>query len=127
MQQADAKRHGATLFAYHVQDHARYGVLGFDDLGRVQTLIEKSTEPPSHYAVTGLYFYDGQASTRALRLQPSARGELVITDLNMSYLENEALDVCLMGRGSALLDTGNARQSLESVWIHMGSNKTARP
>ncbi|MFM4943859.1 glucose-1-phosphate thymidylyltransferase RfbA [Aeromonas bivalvium] len=106
LQHADAKRHGATLFAYHVQDPARYGVLGFDDAGRVQTLIEKPAEPPSHYAVTGLYFYDGQASARAHRLQPSARGELEITDLNMSYLEDEALDVCLMGRGSAWLDTG---------------------
>ena len=103
---SDAKHHGATLFAYHVQDPARYGVLGFDDAGRVQTLIEKPAEPPSHYAVTGLYFYDGQASARAHRLQPSARGELEITDLNMSYLEDEALDVCLMGRGSAWLDTG---------------------
>ncbi|MGE6107306.1 glucose-1-phosphate thymidylyltransferase RfbA [Aeromonas sobria] len=103
---ASAKTQGATLFAYHVQDPERYGVLGFDDSGRVQTLIEKPVEPPSHYAVTGIYFYDGQASARAHRLQPSARGELEITDLNMSYLGDEALEVCLMGRGSAWLDTG---------------------
>jgi glucose-1-phosphate thymidylyltransferase len=106
MQQADVKCHGATLFAYHVQDPERYGVLGFDEAGRVQTIVEKPAQPPSYYAVTGLYFYDEQASARARRLKPSARGELEITDLNMGYLEDETLDVCLMGRGSAWLDTG---------------------
>ncbi|MGY4027455.1 glucose-1-phosphate thymidylyltransferase RfbA [Aeromonas rivuli] len=106
LQQANAKSQGATLFAYHVQDPERYGVLGFDEAGRVQTLIEKPVQPPSHYAVTGIYFYDGQASAKARCLQPSARGELEITDLNLSYLDDKALDVCLMGRGSAWLDTG---------------------
>ncbi|MGN4932955.1 glucose-1-phosphate thymidylyltransferase RfbA [Aeromonas rivipollensis] len=106
LQRACAKEQGATLFAYHVQDPERYGVLGFDRQGRVETIIEKPASPASQYAVTGIYFYDATASEIARNLRPSARGELEITDVNLRYLAQGNLDVCFMGRGSAWLDTG---------------------
>ncbi|MBV7469281.1 MULTISPECIES: glucose-1-phosphate thymidylyltransferase RfbA [Aeromonas] len=106
LQQACARTQGATLFAYHVQDPERYGVLGFDEEGKVQTIVEKPVSPESQYAVTGIYFYDDQASKIARTLLPSGRGELEITDVNLRYLAQASLDVCFMGRGSAWLDTG---------------------
>lgn len=106
LQHACAKEQGATLFAYHVQDPERYGVLGFDEQGRVETIVEKPASPASQYAVTGIYFYDATASGIARTLRPSARGELEITDVNLRYLAQGSLEVCFMGRGSAWLDTG---------------------
>ncbi|MNJ13010.1 Glucose-1-phosphate thymidylyltransferase 1 [compost metagenome] len=106
LQKANARTEGATLFAYHVQDPERYGVLEFDEEGKVQTIVEKPASPASQYAVTGIYFYDGDASKIARTLHPSGRGELEITDVNLCYLKQQRLDVCFMGRGSAWLDTG---------------------
>jgi len=106
LQQARARTEGATLFAYHVQDPEGYGVLGFDEEGKVQTIVEKPVSSASQYAVTGIYFYDDQASKIARTLRTSGRGELEITDVNLCYLKQQRLDVCFMGRGSAWLDTG---------------------
>jgi glucose-1-phosphate thymidylyltransferase len=97
---------GATVYAYPVSDPERYGVVAFDSDGRVTSLEEKPTQPKSRYAVTGLYFYDHTVVERARQVQPSARGELEITDLNRLYLEEGQLRVELMGRGMAWLDTG---------------------
>jgi len=111
---ADAREQGATVFAYHVQDPERYGVVAFDATGRVVDIEEKPVRPRSNYAVTGLYFYDGSVVERARALRPSARGELEITDLNRSYLQEGRLAVELMGRGYAWFDTGTHDSLLEA-------------
>lgn len=111
---ADARERGATVFAYHVQDPERYGVVAFDATGRVIDIEEKPALPKSNYAVTGLYFYDGSVVERARALRPSARGELEITDLNRSYLQEGRLAVELMGRGYAWFDTGTHDSLLEA-------------
>ena len=110
----ELKKTGATVFAYHVQDPQRYGVAEFDAHGKVLSLEEKPQQPKSNYAVTGLYFYDQQVVELAKSLQPSPRGELEITDLNKLYLEKGQLNVQLMGRGYAWLDTGTHDSLLEA-------------
>ena len=114
MATADAKTEGGTVFGYHVADPERYGVVDFDDAGRAREIIEKPAEPPSNYAVTGLYFLDGSAPERARRVQPSPRGELEITDLLQMYLEEGTLSVETMGRGYAWLDTGTHASLLDA-------------
>ncbi len=106
MKNANEREQGATVFGYRVHDPERYGVAAFDENGVVIDLEEKPSKPKSNYAVTGLYFYDGQATDIAKSLKPSHRGELEITDLNKVYLEQKSLNVELMGRGYAWLDTG---------------------
>ncbi len=118
VRRAAALKAGATVFAYPVNDPERYGVVSFDDQGRAQTLEEKPTKPRSRYAVTGLYFYDQNAADYARSLKPSDRGELEITDLNRVYLEQGSLNVELLGRGTAWLDTGTHESLLQaSVFI----------
>ena len=112
--QADQRRSGATVFAYHVHDPERYGVAEFDAAGKVLSLEEKPTQPKSNYAVTGLYFYDPSVVELAKNLQPSPRGELEITDLNRLYLEQGQLNVEIMGRGYAWLDTGTHDSLLDA-------------
>ena len=114
LRKAAAATAGATIFAYHVQDPERYGVVEFSADGKVLSIEEKPAQPKSNYAVTGLYFYDGSASERAATLRPSARGELEITDLNRLYLDDGLLDVETMGRGYAWLDTGTHDSLLEA-------------
>ena len=106
LRDAAARETGATVFAYHVPDPERYGVVGFDKAGRANSLEEKPLQPKSNYAVTGLYFYDERVTELAANLQPSPRGELEITDLNRLYLELGDLHVETLGRGHAWLDTG---------------------
>jgi len=114
LQRAEARTSGATIFAHHVVDPERYGVVGFDAGGRATSLEEKPKQPKSSYAVTGLYFYDAEAVSLAKSLKPSARGELEITDLNRLYLERGALTVETLGRGFAWLDTGTHDSLLEA-------------
>jgi glucose-1-phosphate thymidylyltransferase len=112
---ADARQDGATVFGYYVNDPKAYGVVSFDTQGRAETIEEKPEHPKSHYAVTGLYFYDGDAVALARDLKPSPRGELEITDLNRIYLEAGKLNVELMGRGFAWLDTGTHTSLLDAA------------
>jgi len=112
--EADAKTVGATVFGYHVADPERYGVVGFAPDGTVDAIIEKPEKPPSNYAVTGLYFLDGSAPERAARITPSARGELEITSLLETYLEEGTITVTRMGRGYAWLDTGTHDSLLDA-------------
>jgi len=106
IEEAGHLNHGATVFGYYVNDPERYGVVEFDPQGKVISIEEKPSSPKSNYAVTGLYFYDNTVVTRAKTIRPSPRGELEITDLNKSYLEDGLLNVKLLGRGMAWLDTG---------------------
>ncbi len=106
---------GASVFAYHVNDPERYGVVAFDQEGRATSIEEKPVKPASNWAVTGLYFYDGRASEIARSLKPSPRGELEITDLNRVYLEEGSLSVECMGRGFAWLDTGTPDSLLQAA------------
>ncbi len=114
LEKAMMQDQGATVFAYHVQDPERYGVVAFDKQGQATSLEEKPTNPKSNYAVTGLYFYDNQVVEMAANLKPSARGELEITDLNGIYLERQQLTVEVMGRGYAWLDTGTHESLIEA-------------
>ncbi|KQT54150.1 glucose-1-phosphate thymidylyltransferase [Aureimonas sp. Leaf454] len=115
LQRAASRTAGASVFAYHVSDPERYGVVSFDKDGIATTIEEKPVKPASNWAVTGLYFYDGRASEIARSLKPSPRGELEITDLNRVYLEAGTLSVETMGRGFAWLDTGTPDSLLEAA------------
>ncbi|MEY2771331.1 MAG: Glucose-phosphate thymidylyltransferase [Pseudomonadota bacterium] len=115
MRRADERPDGATVFAYRVHDPERYGVVAFDAQQRAISIEEKPVQPKSHYAVTGLYFYDQQVCDIAASIRPSARGELEITDVNAVYLQQGQLDVQIMGRGYAWLDTGTHDSLLEAA------------
>lgn len=114
VERANGQTHGATVFAHHVTDPWRYGVVSFDQSGKAHDLEEKPKNPKSNYAVTGLYFYDNQACDIASTLEPSGRGELEITDLNRRYLDMGQLHVEILGRGYAWLDTGTHDSLLEA-------------
>jgi glucose-1-phosphate thymidylyltransferase len=111
---ASSRTTGATVFGYYVQDPERYGVVQFDAAGKVTDLLEKPANPPSNYAVTGIYFYDDRASQLARSIKPSDRGELEITDLNRAYLRDGSLTVERLGRGTAWLDTGTHNSLLDA-------------
>lgn len=112
---ASAVQQGATVFGYHVDNPTAYGVVSFDADGKAETIEEKPARPKSNYAVTGLYFYDGQAVELARSIRPSARGELEITDLNRLYLQAGQLNVEMMGRGYAWLDTGTHASLIDAA------------
>lgn len=114
LRKANERTEGATVFAYHVLDPERYGVVEFEDGMRAVSIEEKPKQPKSNYAVTGLYFYDSQVCDIAASIKPSARGELEITDVNRTYLERGALSVEVMGRGMAWLDTGTHESLLDA-------------
>lgn len=114
LQRAAKNLKGATVFGYYVTDPERYGVVAFTEEGRVTEILEKPAHPPSHYAITGLYFYDAEACEIAKSVRPSARGELEITEVNQEYLRRGKLTVELLGRGSAWLDTGTHHSLLEA-------------
>ena len=115
LRRAAAREQGATVFGYYVRDPERYGVVAFDDAGRVVDLEEKPRQPKSNYAVTGLYFYDNDVVSIAREIRPSPRGELEITDVNRVYLDRGLLNVELMGRGFAWLDTGTHQSLLAAA------------
>ena len=114
LRRASGREQGATVFGYYVRDPERYGVVEFDGGGKAISLEEKPAQPKSHYAVTGLYFYDNQIIEIAQQLKPSPRGELEITDVNKAYLERGQLHVEMMGRGMAWLDTGTHESLLQA-------------
>ena len=115
LETAAKRTHGATIFGYYVSDPKRYGVIRFDAKGKPADIIEKPSSPVSHYAVIGLYFYDHQVVEIAKSLRPSARGELEITDINRHYLQQGALNVEQLGRGTAWLDTGTHQSMLDAA------------
>jgi glucose-1-phosphate thymidylyltransferase len=114
LRSAAARTEGATVFGYRVKDPERYGVVEFDSQGRAINLVEKPTDPKSSYAVTGLYFYDNSVVDIATNLKPSPRGELEITDVNLHYLKEQKLNVEVLGRGMAWLDTGTHESLLQA-------------